>query len=807
MSEALERQKPWQVEKIPITGMTCSACSSRIEKVLNKMDGVDASVNLTTEEATIKYDPHSVKTEDIIKRIQKLGYDVPTEGLELDIQGMTCAACSSRIEKVIGKMDGIQSINVNLTTETGKIEIQPGVVSEEEILQKIEKLGYKAEVKQDRSTKVEKKDREMKKKQRTLLISILLSAPLLYTMFGHLPFTSGIPVPHFLMNPWVQFALATPVQFYIGGPFYVGAYRALKNKSANMDVLVALGTSAAYFYSLLETLRSAYWPGYHPQLYFETSAILITLILVGKYFEFLAKGRTTLAIKSLLNLQAKDATLIENGVERKVAVDQVRVGDHLLVKPGEKIPVDGEIMKGRSSIDESMITGESIPVEKNIGDSVIGSTINKNGTLTVEATKVGKDTALAGIIKIVEEAQGSKAPIQRMADVISGIFVPIVVAISVVVFFIWYLFAAPGQLTTALEASIAVLVIACPCALGLATPTSIMVGTGKGAEQGILFKGGEFLEGTHRIDTVLFDKTGTITKGKPEVTDWIPLKEDNDFLSLLVSAEKGSEHPLANAIVAYGEEHQVEMLEPDHFEAVPGHGIVADISSRKVLVGTRKLMEQHLVQTSEYEGEIKKLEHEGKTAMLMAANQELVAFVAVADTIKETSKTAMDQLKRMGIDVYMITGDNERTAKAIADQIGIEGVFAEVLPEEKSEKVRELQSHGKKVMMVGDGINDAPALALADIGVAIGTGTDVAIETADITLVGGDLTLLTKAIALSKKTMRNIRQNLFWALFYNSAGIPVAALGLLAPWVAGAAMAFSSVSVVSNSLRLKRVKL
>ncbi|WP_408010583.1 heavy metal translocating P-type ATPase [Pseudalkalibacillus sp. A8] len=807
MSEALERQKPWKDEKIPITGMTCAACSSRIEKVLNKMDGVNATVNLSTEEATIKYDPDTVKTEDIIKRIQKLGYDVPTEGLELDIQGMTCAACSSRIEKVIGKMEGVQSINVNLTTETGKIEIQPGLVTEEDILQRIEKLGYKAEVKQDRSAKEEKKDKELKNRQRKLLLSILLSAPLLYTMFGHLPFTTGIPVPHFLMNPWVQFLLATPVQFYIGGPFYVGAYRALKNKSANMDVLVALGTSAAYFYSLLETLRGAYWPGYQPQLYFETSAILITLILVGKYFEFLAKGRTTLAIKSLLNLQAKDATIIENGVERKVAVDQVRVGDHLLVKPGEKIPVDGEIVKGRSSIDESMITGESIPVEKNTGDSVIGSTINKNGTLTIEATKVGKDTALAGIIKIVEDAQGSKAPIQRMADVISGIFVPIVVAISVVVFFIWYLFAAPGQLTMALEASIAVLVIACPCALGLATPTSIMVGTGKGAEQGILFKGGEFLEGTHRIDTVLFDKTGTITKGKPEVTEWIPLREDNQLLSLLVSAEKGSEHPLASAIVAYGEEHQVESLEADHFEAVPGHGIMADISYRKVLVGTRKLMEQHLIQTSKYEDKIKDLEHEGKTVMLMAVNQDLVALVAVADTIKDTSKTAIEQLKRMGIDVYMITGDNQRTAKAIADQIGIEGVFAEVLPEDKSEKVRELQSQGKKVMMVGDGINDAPALALSDIGVAIGTGTDVAIETADITLVGGDLTLLAKAIGLSKKTMRNIRQNLFWALFYNSAGIPVAALGLLAPWVAGAAMAFSSVSVVSNSLRLKRVKL
>ncbi len=807
MSEALERQKPMKEEKIPITGMTCAACSSRIEKVLNKMDGVEASVNMTTEEATVKYDQDAVETKDIIERIQKLGYDVPTEGLELDIHGMTCAACSNRIEKVVGKMDGVTSIHVNLTTETGKVEIQPGLVSQQDIVEKIEKLGYSAEVKQDRHAKEEKKDKELKKKQRMLLLSILLSAPLLYTMAGHLPFNTGIPVPHILMNPWLQFALATPVQFYIGGPFYVGAYRALKNKSANMDVLVALGTSAAYFYSLLEALRSAYWPGYEPQLYFETSAILITLILVGKYFEFLAKGRTTLAIKSLLNLQAKDATIIENGIERKVAVDQVRVDDHLLVKPGEKIPVDGEIVKGRSSIDESMITGESIPVEKNSGDKVIGSTINKNGNLTIKATKVGKDTALAGIIKIVEEAQGSKAPIQRMADVISGIFVPIVVVISVIVFFIWFVFAAPGELTTALEAAIAVLVIACPCALGLATPTSIMVGTGKGAEQGILFKGGEFLEGTHRIDTVLFDKTGTITKGKPEVTDWIPLKEDDDLLSLLVSAEKGSEHPLAGAIVAYGEEQEVYMLEADNFEAVPGHGIIADLSNRKVLVGTRKLMEQNLIPTSEYENRIKQLEHEGKTVMLIGINNELVALVAVADTIKETSETAIGQLKSMGIDVYMITGDNERTAKAIADQIGIEGVFAEVLPEDKSEKVRELQSQGKKVMMVGDGINDAPALALADIGVAIGTGTDVAIETADITLVGGDLILLTKAIVLSKKTMRNIRQNLFWALFYNSAGIPVAALGLLAPWVAGVAMAFSSVSVVSNSLRLKRVKL
>jgi Cu+-exporting ATPase len=485
----------------------------------------------------------------------------------------------------------------------------------------------------------------------------------------------------------------------------------------------------------------------------------------------------------------------------------VTVGNDIIVKTGEKITVDGKKVKGQSAVDESIITGESIPVEKNIEDTVIGSTINKNGSLTVEATKVGKDTALAGIIRIVEEAQGSKAPIQRMADIISGIFVPIVVGISILVFLIWFFIAAPGELTSALEASIAVLVIACPCALGLATPTSIMVGTGKGAEQGILFKGGEFLEGTHKIDAILLDKTGTITKGKPEVTDWIPLVDDDEILSYLIAAERGSEHPLATAVVAFGDAEEGAYKEADQFEAVPGHGLKAKIDGKNVVVGTRKLMEQHSITTSKHEGTVRELESDGKTVMMMGVDGKLVALVAVADTVKETSKEAVQQLKHMGIDVYMITGDNERTANAIASTLDLNGVFAEVLPEDKSGKVEELQSQGKRVMMVGDGINDAPALALADIGVAIGTGTDVAIETADITLVGGDLKLLSKAIDLSRKTMKNIRQNLFWALFYNSAGIPIAALGLLAPWVAGAAMAFSSVSVVSNSLRLKRVKL
>ncbi|MGM7700777.1 heavy metal translocating P-type ATPase [Pseudalkalibacillus sp. Hm43] len=806
MNEAQSLQSKAIEKSFPITGMTCAACSNRIEKVLNKMDGVEASVNLTTEKAKVIFEEEKVSSKEIVERIQKLGYDVPSETVELDIDGMTCEACSNRIEKVVNKMDGVRSASINLTTETGRIEYKPGLVSVEDMQQRIKKLGYSAQVKKDRDTKQASKDKELKKKQRTLLLSILLSAPLLYTMLGHMPFETGIPVPHILMNPWLQLILATPVQFYIGGPFYVGAYRALANKSANMDVLVALGTSAAYFYSLVEAFRILWLPNYEPELYFETSAILITLILLGKYFEYLAKGRTTLAIKSLLNLQAKEATILEDGKEKKIPVDEVKVGDSLLVKPGDKIPVDGKIIKGQSSVDESMITGESIPVEKNVDDNVIGSTINKNGALTIEATKVGKDTALAGIIRIVEEAQGSKATIQRMADIISGIFVPIVVGISVVVFFIWYFLAAPGELTLALEASIAVLVIACPCALGLATPTSIMVGTGKGAEQGILFKGGEYLEGTHKIDAILLDKTGTITKGKPEVTDWIPLGEE-DALSYLVAAERGSEHPLANAIVAYGQENEVVEKEVEQFEAIPGHGIQTRIEGKEIFVGTRKLMKHHNIDIHTHSEKIGELENDGKTVMMMGMEGTLVGLVAVADTIKDTSKEAITQLKEMGIDVYMVTGDNERTAKAIASQVGIDGVFAEVLPEDKSTKVEELQSQGKRVMMVGDGINDAPALALADIGVAIGTGTDVAIETADITLVGGDLKLLSKAIDLSRKTMKNIKQNLFWALFYNSAGIPVAALGLLAPWVAGAAMAFSSVSVVSNALRLKRVKL
>ena len=788
-----------------ITGMTCSACSTRIEKVLNKMDHVDVNVNLAMEKVSVTFDPETITLQEIEQKIEKLGYGVVKEKVDLDISGMTCAACSTRIEKSLNRMEGISSATVNLTGETGSIEYNPAIVSVDDVLNKIKKLGYHASTHQDRETKKTKKEEEITAKKRKLILSIILSLPLLYTMFAHMPWDFGLLMPSLFMNPWFQFILASIVQFYIGGPFYIGAFRALRNKSANMDVLVALGTSAAFFYSVVEAFKTISNPDYMPQLYFETSAVLITLILVGKYFETLAKGRTTEAISKLLNLQAKEATVVRDGMEEKISIDQVVVGDTLVIKPGEKIPVDGTVLSGNSSVDESMITGEAIPVEKAEGDFVIGATLNKNGTLRIEAKKVGKETALAGIIKIVEEAQGSKAPIQRMADYISGIFVPIVVGIAILAFVIWYFLVDSGNLPQALEVSIAILVIACPCALGLATPTSIMVGTGKGAEQGILFKGGEYLEGAQRINAVLLDKTGTVTKGKPEVTDLTELKEG--FLAHVISAEKSSEHPLAEAIVEYGNKQDIPSIETESFHAIPGHGIEAVVSGRTILVGTRKLMKEKAVEYKEQEALLKAYENEGKTAMLGAVDGELVLIVAVADTVKETSKNAINALTEQGIDVYMITGDNKRTALAIAQEVGIKEVFAEVLPEDKARIVKELQEKGKTVAMVGDGINDAPALASANIGMAIGTGTDVAIEAADVTLVGGDLNHISKAIELSRKTMQNIRQNLFWALFYNTAGIPIAAFGLLEPWVAGAAMAFSSVSVVTNALRLKRVNL
>lgn len=797
--------------RLQITGMTCAACSTRVERGLNKLAGVDtANVNLALENASVTYDPEQVTEKDIEKKIQDLGYDVVKEKAEFLITGMTCAACSSRIEKVLGKMEGVNSANVNLALESGTVEYNPSKLKPSDIIARIEKAGYGATEKVEKSESAENfRQKELEKQQGKFVFSLILTIPLLWAMVSHFSFTSFIYLPDMLMNPWVQLALATPVQFFIGWQFYTGAYKALKNKSANMDVLVALGTTAAYAYSLYLSIESIGSDVHMVELYFEASAVIITLIILGKLFEVRAKGRSSEAIKKLMGLQAKTALVLRDGKEIEIPLDEVLVGDIVSVKPGEKVPVDGEIVEGQSAVDESMLTGESIPVDKRSGDSVYGSTINKNGFLKMRATKVGKETALAQIIRIVEQAQGSKAPIQRLADKISGIFVPIVVGIAVLTFLVWYFIVDPGNFAQALVNLIAVLVIACPCALGLATPTSIMAGSGRAAELGILFKGGEHLEQTHRITTVVLDKTGTVTNGAPVLTD-VKLEAGEDevaILGMVGAAEKQSEHPLAQAIVEGIQAKGIEFGTVDSFEAIPGYGIEAVLGENIVVVGTRKLMNKHHVAVEHAEEVVRELETNGKTAMLIAVNGAYKGIIAVADTIKDTSKQAVKRLKDMGLEVVMMTGDNERTAKAIAQHAGIDQVIAEVLPEQKAEEVAKLQKQGKKVAMVGDGINDAPALVTADIGMAIGTGTDVAMEAADITLMRGDLNSIADAIIMSKKTITNIKQNLFWAFAYNSMGIPIAALGFLAPWVAGAAMAFSSVSVVLNALRLQKVKL
>ena len=794
---------------LQITGMTCAACATRIEKGLKKMDGVEeANVNLALEKSLIKFNPEKLNDKDFEKKIQDLGYGVAKEKKEFAITGMTCAACATRIEKGLSKLEGVSSANVNLALENATVEYNPSQVSVMDIISRVEKLGYEAHNKENEKEAIDYREQAIQKQKRKFILSAILSLPLLWTMVGHFSFTSFIYMPDILMNPWVQMALATPVQFIIGKQFYVSAYKALRNKSANMDVLVVMGTSAAYFYSVYQAIIMA---GEHhsAQLYFETSAVLITLILLGKLFEARAKGRSSEAIKKLMGLQAKTALVIRNETEVEIPLEEVITGEIILVKPGEKIPVDGEVIEGNTAVDESMLTGESIPVDKTIGDTLFGSTINKNGFLKMKATKIGRDTALAQIIKVVEDAQGSKAPIQRLADKISGVFVPIVIGIAIITFLVWIIWVVPGEFTPALEALIAVLVIACPCALGLATPTSIMAGSGRAAEFGILFKGGEHLETTHHIDTVIVDKTGTVTNGKPELTDVIVADgvDEEEFLALIGAAEKQSEHPLAEAIVQGIQARNIQLESVQHFEAIPGYGVKTTINGKEIIVGTRKLMNQYNVDISGIQIVMEELEANGKTAMLASIEGTYTGLIAVADTIRDSSKKAIKRLKEMNIDVIMMTGDNERTATAIGREVGIDHVIAEVLPEGKADEVKKLQESGKKVAMVGDGINDAPALAVADIGMAIGTGTDVAMEAADITLIRGDLNSIADAIIMSHKTMKNIKQNLFWAFAYNTLGIPIAAVGLLAPWVAGAAMAFSSVSVVLNALRLQRVKL
>ncbi len=815
-------------ETIKISGMTCAACAQRIQKVVSKLNGVDnANVNLATEKLVVEYEEGKASHSDIQEAIERIGFGVVEEikpnQVTIPIGGMTCAACAQRIEKTLNKLEGISKASVNLATEKAMVEYDPQAVRLSGIKQAIEKIGYQA-------LEIEKKeavdeDRIRKQKEiKTLWIKFVVAAafglPLLY--FAMAPMVSWwpFPIPQYfdpmtypLRYAFLQISLTTPI-ILAGYKFYTIGFKALLQRSPNMDTLVAIGTSAAVLFSIYNTYRIANGDfGAVEGLYYETAGVIIALILLGKSFEAVSKGKTSEAIKKLMGLAPKTAIVIQDEKEIEVPIDEVEIGDLIIVKPGEKIPVDGVVIEGMTSIDEAMLTGESMPVDKKPGDKVYAASINKNGLITFQATKVGSDTALAQIIKLVEDAQGSKAPIAQMADIVSGYFVPVVVTIAIFAFLAWFL--TGHGLAFSLTIFISVLVIACPCALGLATPTAIMVGTGKGAENGILIKGGEALETAHKINTIVFDKTGTITEGKPEVTDIITASgiTREQLLQLAASGEKGSEHPLGEAIVRGAEKENLEFIKVEKFEAIPGHGIEVRINNSKVLIGNRKLMEEREISLQELQKTSDQLAGEGKTPMYVAMDDRIAGIIAVADVLKESSAKAIKKLQSMGVEVAMITGDNRMTAEAIAKQVGIDRVLAEVLPQDKSNEVKKLQAEGKKVCMVGDGINDAPALVQADIGIAIGSGTDVAMESADIVLMRSDLMDVPTAINLSKSTIRNIKQNLFWAFGYNVAGIPVAAgilylLGgpLLNPIFAAAAMAFSSVSVVTNALRLKRFK-
>jgi len=801
---------------LDIGGMTCASCAARIERKLQRTEGVrHATVNFALEKAVVEFEPGRVRAPELVQAIQALGYQVRTAERRYRIQGMSCASCAQRIEKALSRLPAVVRATVNFATETATVEYV-GELTDDEVIRTVEGQGYRAlPAEQATDREKEAREREIRHQRRMLVLSALFSAPLLLYMLGELIPALGRALPDIFFNAWFQLAMATPVQFVAGWQFYRDSYHTLRNRSANMSVLVAMGTTAAYLYSLVIALAGPLVPGAH-HVYFETSAIIITLIILGKYLEAVAKGRTSEAIRKLMGLQPKTARVLRDGAEVEVPVQQVEVGDRIVVRPGEKIPVDGVVVEGYSAVDESMLTGESLPVDKGPGDIVIGATLNKTGRFVFEATRVGKETALAQIIRIVEEAQGRKAPIQRYADKVSAYFVPAVIAVATLTFFIWYLWADPGDFTRALVNFVAVLVIACPCAMGLATPTSIMVGTGKGAERGILIKGGEYLELAHKLNAVILDKTGTITRGEPVLTDVVALDSSDDgnqraaleVLRMAASAEAGSEHPLGQAIVQAARDRGLKLEPLAGFEAIPGHGVRAEVSGRQVLVGNRRLFAARGIDVSQAEPHVARLEEQGKTAMIVAVDGRVLGVVAVADTVKEGSAEAIRELQRMGIEVYMLTGDNRRTAAAIARQVGIDEAhtFAEVLPQQKADKVKELQARGKVVGMVGDGINDAPALATADVGFAIGTGADVAIESADITLMRGDLMGVVDSIRLSRATIRNVRQNLFWAFFYNTIGIPVAAAGFLSPVLAGAAMAFSSVSVVSNALRLRRFR-
>lgn len=812
---------PKEKTTLPIKGMHCATCALTIEKVLNNLDGVKASVNFGSEKAYVEYDTDKTSISEIKKVVKDTGYEVidkekETKQVVLKVIGMNSPHCAGIVEKALKNLNGIIDAKLDFATEKAVIEFDSSLINLVYIKKAIKNAGYEPVEEGLIDREKEAREKELKTLKMKFVVGAILSSLIFIGSFPEWFKT----VPEILTNHFVLMILATPVQFWVGFQFYRGFLVALKNKTADMNTLIAIGTSAAFFYSVFVTFfpSVAIIQRQMPVVYYDTAAIIITLIILGRYLEAIAKGRTSEAIRKLIGLQPKTARIIRNGEEVEIAVEDVSVDDIVVVRPGERIPVDGIVIEGYSAVDEKVITGESMPVSKKEGDEIIGATINKSGLLKFRATKVGKDTTLAQIIKIVEEAQASKAPIQRLADKISSYFVPVVIVVAITSFFFWYfigssMFGIQPPFVFSLTIFIAVLIIACPCALGLATPTAIMVGTGKGAESGILIKGGEALETAHKLTTIIFDKTGTLTKGEPTVTDIITIGnvDENRLLELATIAEKGSEHPIGEAIVKKSNERKMKVPDASSYETVPGKGIKVRYLNKPILVGNRMFMKDNKIETDSLESQLQKFEEDGKTAVIVVFGKKAIGIIAVADTLKEYSKEAVEELHKMGKEIIMITGDNERTARAIAHQLGIERVSAQVLPQDKANEVKKLQNTGKIVAFVGDGINDAPALAQADVGIAIGSGTDVAMETGNIVLIKDDLRDVVTSIDLSRYTIKKIKQNLFWAFFYNTLGIPIAAgilypfFGLLLnPVIAAAAMAFSSISVVGNSLLMKR---
>jgi Cu+-exporting ATPase len=796
---------------LPITGMTCANCVTTVERNIKKVDGIDqAVVNLSSERASFEINSSKVSLDMVLDRIRRAGYDVASGEVALSISGLSDSADSQRLEKVLMLIDGILKASVNLASEKANIEYIPTVINLKEIGELIEQAGFATAEITDNGEDVEAELRkaEYAKQKRLMWLGVILATPLFILSmsrdFNLLP--AAIATAPWL--DWLFFVLATPVQFYVGASYYKSGFKSLVNGSANMDVLVAMGSSAAYFYSIAVLFNLI--PGH---LYFETSAVIITLIRVGKYLEARAKGRTGDSVRKLMDLRPAEAQILRNGEKLSIPVEEVVVGDVVIVRPGEKFPVDGIVIEGRSTVDESMLTGEAMPVDKAPGDTVIGATINRSGSLELEAAMVGKDTALAQIIKLVEDAQGSKAPIQNLADRISAIFVPTVILIAGLTFAAWYFIAAApvagaemDLFTRAMINAVAVLLIACPCAMGLATPTAVMVGTGRGAEMGVLYKSGEALERASEIGVVLLDKTGTLTRGQPSVTDVIVENSrlsENDFLQLAASAEQQSEHPLGEALVAEANNRSLSLDKVDAFQAIVGHGVDAQVAGHHIRVGNLRMMESIGIKLNGLSEKVTQLQSDGKTAVLVEENGEIQGIIGIADTLKPMAHEAVSTLQDMGLQVGMLTGDNQLAAKAIADELGLDYFLAEVLPGDKASEIRGLQDAGKKIAMVGDGINDAPALAQADLGIAIGTGTDIAMAAAPVVLISSDLRAVPKALKLAKRSVRTIKENLFWAFFYNIILIPAAAIGLLNPMLAAGAMALSDVFVIGNSLRLR----